>query len=415
MSPPLSKVSKQDAELEEVVRDHKLGRLAEAEKTCRRILRARPSHSRANLLLGMILKDQGEAADAMTALRRVIAVDPNTIEAYNLIGAILYGQGKFDEAEAIFRQALARKPDMAESLNWLGGTLFAQGRFEESVPWFRRYTELAYGRGQTADNGREPVLAHKAKHDKEQREYLNAADSTAAIFHLEDGARVPGRAVNPDSSGGEIAARWQDGSSQIAVIDNFLSPEALDRLRKFCWGSTIWHRAYSLGYLGTVPELGFACPLLAQITDELRSTYPEILGDELLTRCWAFKYDSRLSGIGMHADFAAVNINFWITPDDANLDPESGGLVIWDKPAPMDWSFEQFNNPGEAVRDFLAKSGAKSVTVPHRANRAVVFNSDLFHKTDKIVFKEGYLNRRINITMLFGTREGGAHHDHDDE
>jgi hypothetical protein len=34
----------------------------------------------------------------------------------------------------------------------------------------------------------------------------------------------------------------------------------------------------------------------------------------------------------------------------------------------------------------------------------VIFDSDLFPKTDRIVFKEGYLNRRINITLLYGER-----------
>jgi hypothetical protein len=56
----------------------------------------------------------------------------------------------------------------------------------------------------------------------------------------------------------------------------------------------------------------------------------------------------------------------------------------------------------------LAGSGARSVTVPHRANRAVIFDSDLFHETDRIAFKEGYLNRRINITMLYGLRESAT-------
>jgi len=34
----------------------------------------------------------------------------------------------------------------------------------------------------------------------------------------------------------------------------------------------------------------------------------------------------------------------------------------------------------------------------------VVFNSDLFHATDEFHFRDGYENRRINITMLFGLR-----------
>ena len=57
--------------------------------------------------------------------------------------------------------------------------------------------------------------------------------------------------------------------------------------------------------------------------------------------------------------------------------------------------------------DFLVQAGANSVTVPYRANRAVIFDSDLFHETDRIEFKEGYTNRRINITMLYGNRGQG--------
>ena len=46
------------------------------------------------------------------------------------------------------------------------------------------------------------------------------------------------------------------------------------------------------------------------------------------------KYDSSLPGLHVHADDALVNVNFWITPDEANLDPERGGLLVWDVPAP---------------------------------------------------------------------------------
>ena len=87
------------------------------------------------------------------------------------------------------------------------------------------------------------------------------------------------------------------------MIDNLLSDEALARLRRFCWGSTVWRKVYRDGYLGAMPEHGFACPLLAQIADELRSTYPAILGQYPLLRLWGFKYDSRLTGINIHADF----------------------------------------------------------------------------------------------------------------
>jgi hypothetical protein len=34
----------------------------------------------------------------------------------------------------------------------------------------------------------------------------------------------------------------------------------------------------------------------------------------------------------------------------------------------------------------------------------VIFDSNLFHATDRIAFRPGYTNRRINITLLYGRR-----------
>ena len=84
-----------------------------------------------------------------------------------------------------------------------------------------------------------------------------------------------------------------------------------------------------------------ACPLLFQIAAELRQTFPDIFKHHPLNQAWVYKYDSQLSGINPHADFAAVNVNFWITPDAALEDETAGGLVVWDKEAPLDWDFEK--------------------------------------------------------------------------
>lgn len=196
------------------------------------------------------------------------------------------------------------------------------------------------------------------------------------------------------------------GRPKVVVVDDLLSPRALHRLRQLCWGSTIWRADYHDGYVGTMMETGFAQPLTLQIATELAAAFPRIFGAHPLLQAWAFKYDSALRGIGVHADFAAVNVNLWIAPDEANLDPAGGGLVIWDQPAPPDWDFAKYNRDIGAIRDFLARSKAIPMRVPHRANRAVIFDSDLFHETDRIDFKEGYLNRRINVTFLYGRRGG---------
>ena len=137
----------------------------------------------------------------------------------------------------------------------------------------------------------------------------------------------------------------------MCIRDSFLNPTALACLRKFLLESTIWFNIKPNGYLGAFLREGFANPLIIQIADELRKKFPKIFKDHRINQIWAYKYDSRaknknssLKGINVHADFAAVNVNFWITPKDANLNPESGGLIVYDVEAPIDWDFNTYNN-----------------------------------------------------------------------
>ncbi len=404
-----------------------------------RVLALNPNFVQAHFNLGNALKDQGKLDDAIAAYRRAVAVAPPFAEAHNSIGALLLEQGKPVEAQEALRQALALKPDFAQAHNNLGNALVEQMKLDDAMESYRaaiaampdfveahsnlgnalvldnrtqegfamcaRAATMAYGNPATprSDNS---VAPHKRLHDREQRDYLaETSPGTTTIddaLRLGDGGRLAGSAINPDRA--DIATQWERNRPQIVVIDDFLTATALEKLRLFCWNSTIWRHVYNDGYLGAFPETGLACPLLAQIADEMRLAYPTIFRDHPLRRLWAFKYDSKLKGIKLHADFAAVNVNFWITPDEANLDPAGGGLIIWDVPAPLDWDFARYNNDVAASREFLAHAGARSTTVPYRANRAVIFDSDLFHETDRITFKDGYLNRRINLTLLYGRR-----------
>ena len=189
----------------------------------------------------------------------------------------------------------------------------------------------------------------------------------------------------------------------MVVIDNFLTLPALEKLRAYCAGSTVWRKIYAAGYLGAAPEDGFSCPLLAQIIEEIQAVFSPILAGEQFRYLGAFKYDSELStGTNTHADNSKVNVNFYIAPDDANLDPESGGMEIWDLAASDMQTMRQLNGNEEMVRDRLKRSGAKRLVVPHKSNRAVIFKSTYFHKTDRFRFKSDYLSRRINISILFG-------------
>ena len=97
-----------------------------------------------------------------------------------------------------------------------------------------------------------------------------------------------------------------------------------------------------------------------------------------------------------------MNVNLYITDDDANLDPENGGMEIWGTAAPDIQAMRRLNGSEEMVQHFLERSGGKHFIVPHRANRAVIFKSTQFHRTGRFRFKTDYPSQRINISLLFG-------------
>lgn len=416
------------------------GDLSEAERICLESLVAAPDTPQMHHQLALVYAGQGRAEEALTALDRALAIQPGNFDSLMLRGDMLMvlkrfsealacfdrgmafrqqtphllhtrghalkALGRDDEALNCFERALALQPDYLPALYERGTLLAARHRIADWFAGFRKFSERWVGAAAWSAVGGEPnpPPPHKGLHDAEQRDYQRECGIivTGERPHIVGGEKLSGPAINPLNAAAAGEA-WRAG--KIVVIDNLLTEEALVAMRRYCWGSTLWRSVYNAGYIGAFPEQGFNSPLLAQIVEEFRTVFSDICGDHALKYVWGFKYDSALEGIAIHADAAAVNVNFWITPDDANLDPESGGLVVWDVAAPLDWDFTKFNTDEKAIRDFLAQSGAKPVVIPYRANRAVIFDSDLFHQTDAIRFKPGYQNRRINVTLLYGERD----------
>jgi hypothetical protein len=70
----------------------------------------------------------------------------------------------------------------------------------------------------------------------------------------------------------------------------------------------------------------------------------------------------------------------------------------------MGWDFRTFNtgSGNGNILKHLEDSSNKSSKVPYNENIVVILNSNLIHETDNFEFQEGYKNRRINVTLLFG-------------
>jgi hypothetical protein len=202
---------------------------------------------------------------------------------------------------------------------------------------------------------------------------------------------------------------------QLVVVDDFLNPEILEELYQYCVESTIWHVSDKSLFVGSYWNEGLSHPLMIEVAKEIARVFP-FVGDLPLVHMWAYNFDpkktERRSGIDMHMDAAVVNLNIWLTPDEANLDPESGGLIVWLKdlfteennPTGKKYSFDEVQDP-EFAKAFLKGSEHMHVNIPFKRNRVVIFNSALWHTTDSYNFAKGHENRRINLTFLFGNNK----------
>jgi hypothetical protein len=264
----------------------------------------------------------------------------------------------------------------------------------------------------------ENVIARLAPLDSEARTQLSPDDEKRIghvynrIVYLRDTPRVP-QALSPAWDRAVVEDRYLNHPAGVVVIDDFLTPVALDNLWHFCLESTVWSgNRYPHGRLGAFFLSGFNCPLLLQVAEEIRAAFPRVIGERHpLRQLWGFKYPPHLpGGSTIHADFAAVNVNFWITPDQSNLGNPGGGLVVYELDAPPEWDFVSYNERLDIIKEYLEQNNARAIRIPYRKNRAVIFNSDLFHATDEVNFRPGYEDRRINITMLYGVRENDASH-----
>lgn len=437
--------------------DRRRGRPDSARAHFGHALNVAPGNFDALLALAALDEAAGDAVSAEERLRRAVAQpDVPAPDAHVRLSRLLVMAGREEDAIDVAVAATQRHPGHDIAWRQLGEAFKRQGRLREAVEAFAKAHAILRDPDTTYGIDR-PEIRHtnraKLRHDIEQLEYLRDTGvpvpdldrlieehrdlDSALPVEFGDGSVVslpPGQilsvgghynrcmyraeaaavaegALNPDLDPQAITEDYFSHEAGITHIDGFLRPEALESLRRYLLESTIWHDAeHPNGYVGAYLHDGFDCPLILQIADELPALLPRIFRAQPLLQLWAYHYDSRLPGIGMHADFAAVNVNFWLTPDEAMIDRDSGGMRIWDVAPPADWDTKDYNNADpdtkRRIDDYLASRGARELVIPHRQNRVVIFNSDLFHRTDDIRFRDGFANRRINVTMLYGKRGG---------
>ena len=413
----------------------------------KKVLQFDPNNADAYNNLGINYKHSGESDLAKEYFNKATEINPTHAAAYNNLGILLGELREYEKAIIALKKSLEISPNFFKaqanlSNIYLNQTTNIEKSITESYKAINLYTIVSKIYTQN-------VQLYRLKHDVGQAEYLKSKNykingldefykigkeildrpenkennnnfnkkillrdsetqfllpfyKTKYIYHVPE---LSNSLLNPDNDWKKIETEYLDSKNQIMHIDDFLSKEAIKELREFCLASKVWIHQYDNKYLGAFADSGFTSALHLHIGTELQKKLPKLFGKYNIGKFWGFKYDTTLGkGIGIHADFAYLNLNFWITPDEYNNNEKKGGLKIYDAPAPEDWSFNKYNSDAKEIFKFLKEKNAKCKTTPYKFNRAVLFNSAYFHETDEIDFKDGYESRRINITYLFGTR-----------
>ena len=190
----------------------------------------------------------------------------------------------------------------------------------------------------------------------------------------------------------------------LVVIDDFLTPEALEGIVQFCRESTVWFEARCGGRcLRASFQDGFNCPLLLQVAEELRAVLPVVIGGgRPLRELSGFKAIGDLSADStIHSDFGSVNVNFCVAPA-GNGRHAPGAMVVRNVDAPARWDFWTPHGRGGECR-VDRESG--TIEIADQQNRAIIFDAGLFHGVTAAHAGSGFESDRIEVEILYGHEE----------
>jgi tetratricopeptide (TPR) repeat protein len=428
------------------VMQESLGSWQDATNSYQRAIELEPDHFEAIANLAILFHESGSIDKAVPLYRQASAANPENPELNHKLALGLREHGQIDEAIQVSQNAIANNQANPHSIIELSLALIEKGETQAAIDNFLEPTRVLRTVGakvpQNADTF-DVINRSKINHDIDQLTYLvdrnilsdeyrgligdyqelqnrltdseetrlsllkppasdRLSSSYNRMIHMADAPALPDGAVNPGLDRAAIEKDFSLHDPGFTYFDDLLTPQAIDALRQYCLESTFWYDVHYNGDVGAGIENGFCSPLVLQIAQEMRDALPDILGPHQFSSCWTYKYMESVSGLSTHADDGAVSINFWITPDEANLNPETGGIEFWNKKAPYNYFGKPHSEKIIDTEALLKEPDAESVYVPYKCNRAMVFHSNVFHNTAPIDFKDGYENKRINLTFIYG-------------
>ena len=128
--------------LGDALQHHRSGRLVEAERIYRDILKYEPAHADALHLLGVLLYHNHRAGDAVNYLESAVRRAASTSVYHYSLGDAYRIVGRLDDAISSYRRSLELNPSTPEAYDHLGATLTQAERFGEAIAAFEKALEL---------------------------------------------------------------------------------------------------------------------------------------------------------------------------------------------------------------------------------------------------------------------------------
>ena len=192
---------------------------------------------------------------------------------------------------------------------------------------------------------------------------------------------------------------WKFSIEDINVWDNFFTDKCLAILRhRVLYGKHFDKKYDNYNAIDYYKNTDYLSELIAhELSTKL--DLPEF------QRAWSFVYDHEGIGASLHSDPSIVNLNVWVSTDSIIKDKSKNGLTIYKVKPPKTWRRSEWNNvnPKKAL-EYIKTKKVKPTQVPYKSNRAIFFDGAYFHASNSVSTKEGFENKRISYTMLFGSQ-----------
>jgi len=398
---------------------------------------------------GLQALQQNRIADAIDHLKKAVEADTTAYYAHANLAYALAKAGQHADAVEDFNFAMGLAPDCALALFGGAQSLIAAGHPERAFDYYAAGARAMRGyppRELPTKENLAPCTScdelavtldmatpFKLTHDAAQVNYLIArgilphtfgkvaqAHNSAAqriqnlplapfgvnvnqllgadynrMYHVRIPSAVVGDAIN---KGLQPSQR----GPQHTVYDGVLTEEALEEVLAFCRESNVFHIAKN-GYVAGNADGGFGSDALLRIAQELRTQVPDTLGKHTLIGMQAHKFAGEWEGSDMRAEEAAFVAVMWLTPDAANRNEFSGGLLLHTgSPCVSDCDKDFNNDAGRA--EIFRKQTSIGTTIPYKQNQMIVLSGGVPYSSQHCNFSPKFEDQRIRISLLFGKR-----------